>query len=273
MPDIKTIKQYRLLDHAKLAAKGFCMGIADIIPGISGGTIAFLLGIYEELIFSVRSFDARFLSSVLRFRWREALDGVAWQFVLSVFAGIVAAILLFAGLISWLNANEPVFLHAFFFGLIFATAPIIIRIVKQWTPAKAFALVIAAAATYFLVGMIPLETPEAPWFLFVCGAIAISAMILPGISGAFILVLLGKYQYFLNAIHQRDLFAIVIFVSGVTVGIITFVRFLSWLFNRYHDVTVTVTYVPVANVDLTTTETKVNAILDVLEGHGLMADS
>jgi len=116
----------------------------------------------------------------------------------------------------------------------------IARIIKQWTPLKVMAVVTAALAMYFFVGLVPLATPEAAWFVFLSGAIAISAMILPGISGAFILVLLGKYQFILDAVNQRDFFILGVFVCGVIVGIVSFVRILSWLFGRYHDVTVAI---------------------------------
>jgi len=156
------------------------------------------------------------------------------------FTGIAGAILIFSKLISWLLYNKPVLIYSFFFGLILATVPIIARIIKRWTLSRIITVIISACGTYFLVGMVPLATPEAPWFLFLSGVIAISAMILPGISGAFILVLLGKYQFILDAVNNRDIFSFGIFLLGVGVGIVCFVRVLSWLFNKYHDLTVTI---------------------------------
>jgi len=226
--------------YAILALKGYCMGIADLIPGISGGTIAFLMGIYEELISSIRSFDWNFVKLLLRFRIREAFSAVAWQFLVAVFTGIICAVITLSHFISWLISNKPVLLHAFFFGLILATVPIIIRIIKKWTVLRFLLIIGVAIATYYFVGLVPLATPETLWFLFLSGAIAISAMILPGVSGAFILVLLGKYQYFLDAVNHRDLLSVGVFVLGVIVGILSFVRVLSWLFNKYHDPTVAV---------------------------------
>lgn len=233
-------KYCRRGDYVKLILKGFCMGTADIIPGISGGTIAFILGIYEDLIRSIKSFDLRFARLLCRFRFKEAFSAAAWQFLGAVCLGITGAILTLSKAISWLLQNKPVFIHSFFFGLILATAPIIARIIKGWTPAKVAAVVSAAAATYVLVGMVPLTTPQGAWFVFLCGAVAISAMILPGISGAFILVLLGKYAFILDAVNQRDFFVLGVFCLGVVTGIAGFVRVLDWLFSRYHDLTVTV---------------------------------
>jgi len=225
-------------DYVKLALKGFCMGVADVIPGISGGTIAFLLGIYEDLIEAIKSVDTRFVGRLCRLRIREAFEGVEWKFLVSVFAGIISAIVTLSKAISWMLHNEPVMIYSFFFGLILATVPIIARILKNWTPGKILTVLIASVCTYFIVGMVPLATPETWWFIFLSGAVAISAMILPGISGAFILVLLGKYQFLLDAVNQRDLFIAGMFGLGVVAGIVSFVRVLGWLFREWHDLTV-----------------------------------
>jgi len=216
------------------------MGTADIIPGISGGTIAFILGIYEDFISSIKSFDLAFVRLLCRFRFKEAFASVAWQFLGAICVGIIGAIFTLSQIISWLLHNKPILIYSFFFGLILATVPIIARIIKQWTFIKVTTVVLAALITYFFVGMVPLVTPQAMWFIFLSGAIAISAMILPGISGAFILVLLGKYQFILDAVNYRDFFSLGVFVLGIIVGIVSFVRVLSWLFSRYHDLTVTI---------------------------------
>jgi len=236
---IKT-KYCQRKDYIALAFKGFGMGMADIIPGISGGTIAFLLGIYEDLIYSIKSIDLKFLQLLCRFKVKQAFSSVAWQFLGTLFIGIGGAILILSKLVSWFLHNKPVLIYSFFFGLILATVPIIARIIKRWTFFRIVTVIISAFGTYFFVGMVPLVTPEAPWFLFLSGAIAISAMILPGISGAFILVLLGKYQFILDAVNGRDIFSLGIFLLGVGIGIVSFVRVLSWLFNKYHDLTVTI---------------------------------
>jgi len=231
-------KYHKRRDYAILVLKGFGMGMADIIPGISGGTIAFLLGIYEDLIGSIKSLDLKFLQLLCRFKIKEAFSSVAWQFLAALFTGIGGAILILSKLISWLILNKPVLIYSFFFGLILATVPIIARIIKRWTFFKIIGVLLSACGTYFFVGMVPLVTPQAPWFLFISGAIAISAMILPGISGAFILVLLGKYQFILDAVNHRDFFSLGIFLLGIGVGIVSFVRVLSWLFDKYHDITI-----------------------------------
>ncbi|HNV23873.1 MAG TPA: DUF368 domain-containing protein [Candidatus Omnitrophota bacterium] len=232
--------QRNFSDYAILSLKGFCMGIADVIPGISGGTIAFILGIYEELIGAIRSFDSVFLKLVLQGKFQKAFCGVAWRFLFALLLGIAAAILLFSRMISWLLRDYPVLINAFFFGLILATIPIIVKIIKQWNKEKIVGLILSTVGTFYFVQMVPMATPETGWFVFLSGALAICAMILPGISGAFILLLLGKYQFILNAIHARDILTLIIFCLGIVFGILSFVRVLEWLFKRFHDMTIAI---------------------------------
>ena len=216
------------------------MGTADVIPGVSGGTIAFLLGIYEELIQSIRSFNMRFARRLLRGRFKEAFDHVGWRFLSALLTGIALAIVSLAKVITWLLATRPILVNAFFFGLIVATIFVIGRIIRKWSLGLGVALVVSAGFMYWLVGLVPVQTPETWVFLFFSGALAISAMILPGISGAFILVLLGKYRFILEAVHERNLVVILVVGLGVLCGIVTFVRVLGLLFDRYHDLTVSV---------------------------------
>lgn len=227
-------------EHAIILFKGMCMGVAEIIPGISGGTIAFLLGIYQPFIQSIRSINRVFVGHVLGLRIGQAVDTVAWKFLVLLMSGMLIAILSLSHLLSWLIETHPTIIFSFFFGLILATGPIIARIVDDWTPAKIAVFVFSGIATFFLVGMVPINTPDAPWFILLCGAVAISAMILPGISGSFILLILGKYHFILESVNHRDFFVIGLFVVGITIGILTFVRVLSWLFQKFHDMTLCV---------------------------------
>jgi putative membrane protein len=213
------------------------MGAADVVPGVSGGTMAFILGIYEELIRSIKSFDLVFLKRLLSLRIKDALDHASWQFLATIGLGILIAIFSLARLLGWLLQNQPVFIWSFFFGLIVASLFTVSKHIDNWTPAIFVWTGIGTLSTYFLVGMVPAKTPDAAWFLFMSGAIAICAMILPGISGAFILVLLGKYHYVLDAVNHRDVFTLMLVAAGAGAGLITFVRLLNWLFSRYHDVT------------------------------------
>ena len=216
------------------------MGCADVIPGISGGTIALMLGIYEELIESIKTIDLAFLKSLINGRFKEAFDGVAWKFLFSLLTGIALAFLTLAKVISWLLTNKPVLINAFFFGLIIATVPVIARLIKKWTWINILIIALSAFLSFHIVTAVPINTPESPLFLFLCGFISICAMILPGISGSFILVLLGKYQYILDAIHNLDILPIIIVILGMATGILSFVRVLSWLFHRFHDLTVAI---------------------------------
>jgi putative membrane protein len=216
------------------------MGAADVVPGVSGGTMAFILGIYEELVKSIRSFDLGFLRSLCSLKVKDAFDGVRWQFLAAVGMGIFVAIFTLARMLSWLLQNRPVLIWSFFFGLIVASVFAVSRNFGRWSPAVVALIGFGSALTYFLVGLVPASTPDAPWFLFLSGAIAICAMILPGISGAFILVLMGKYHYVLEAVNNRDIFTLFLVAAGAAVGLVTFARLLNWLFNKYHDFTMAV---------------------------------
>jgi putative membrane protein len=223
------------LSYAGISLKGLCMGAADVVPGVSGGTMAFILGIYEELLESIRSFDLAFLRRLFRLRFKEAFRETSWPFLSALFLGILVAVLSLARVLGWMLENRPVLIWSFFFGLILASVYTVGRRLEKWSaPRLAWAL-LGAAGTYLLVGMVPLSTPEAPWFLFLSGAVAICAMILPGISGSFILVLLGKYRFVLDAVNNRDLFTLAIVACGAVVGLASFVRLLNWLLKRYHD--------------------------------------
>jgi putative membrane protein len=227
-----------LKEYFWVAARGFAMGAADVVPGVSGGTMAFILGIYEELIHAIHAVNLDFVRLVLTGRFREAFAGFPWRFLLALVLGIATAILTLARGLSWLLHNHPVLVWAFFFGLVLASVIAVSKRVQRWTPAMLLTTVVAALAAYTLVGMVPVETPDEPWFLFLSGSLAICAMILPGLSGAFILVLLGKYRYLLDAVVQGDILTLLIVIAGAGVGLITFARLLRWLFRNYHDLTV-----------------------------------
>ncbi len=224
----------------KLVGIGICMGAANIIPGVSGGTIAFIFGIYADLIRAIKLFDFEVLKMACRRQWKKLLDYFPWRFLAAILSGVVLAIFSFAKLMSWLLQYQPVPTFAFFFGLILATAPVIGRTIKQWNPSVVALGIISTIGMYFFVGMVPVNTPDSLWFLFLCGAIAVSTMILPGISGSFVLVILGKYQYIIDCISHRDIVPLGVVALGCAVGILIFIRILNWLLNRYHDQTLVV---------------------------------
>lgn len=219
--------------------RGFAMGSADVVPGVSGGTIAFITGIYEELLNSIRMVgQPQFWRAVIGLQIGEALRLVNFTFMVTLLAGIATAIITLAPGIEWLMANQPILLWSFFFGLVLASVVTVSRKIPRWTPALWLALLAGTVGAYWLVGLVPTQTPETWWFLIFSGALAICAMILPGISGSFILVLLSKYQFFINAVNQRDLVSIALAGIGAVVGLVSFAQILSWLFKRYHDLTV-----------------------------------
>ena len=235
---IEHIRKRSLSDYLLLASKGFCMGASDVVPGVSGGTMAFILGIYEELINAIKSFDLKSLKLLFTLNVRPFLDRVSWQFLISVGIGILTAIFFLSKVLIWLLQNKPVLIWSFFLGLILASVLSVSRRVEVWRLSTWSCLAGGILGTYFLVGLVPVSTPNEPWFFFLSGVIAICAMILPGISGAFILVLLGKYRVVLEAVNQRDFAILFLVAMGACVGITTFSRLLSWLFNKYHDLTV-----------------------------------
>lgn len=223
-----------------LALKGCAMGMADVVPGVSGGTIAFISGIYEELLDSIRSVDATALRLLLRFRLAEFWRHINGRFLLPVLLGIAVAIFSLARLMTYLLTNHPIAIWSFFFGLIVASALLVAKQIgrRDWRTVLAF--VVGAAAAWWITVATPAETPNDWWFVMLSGAVAICAMILPGISGAFILLLLGKYQYIMHAVGEFDIPVIAVFVIGAVAGIISFSHLLSWLLKHWHDVTVAV---------------------------------
>lgn len=221
-----------------LMLKGCAMGMADVVPGVSGGTIAFISGIYGELIDSIRKFDVTALRLLCKFRIGEFWRHINGKFLFSVLLGIGIAIFSLARLMDYLLKNHPIEVWAFFFGLIVASIIWIAREVEQWNWQSLIGLLVGAALAYWITVASPTQTPNDWWFIMLSGAIAICAMILPGISGAFILLLLGKYQFIIQAVGELKIGILALFGVGVAVGIISFSHLLSWLLRRYKNVTV-----------------------------------
>ena len=226
-------------DYLRICIAGFCMGAADIVPGVSGGTMAFILGIYQELLNSIKSADSHLLRLLLKLRFREASNYFPWRFLAAVGAGIFMAILTLAKVLETQLETNPTKVWSFFFGLVLASIFTVARSIKGWKPSLILIAAISCLVSYSILGVTPTTTPETTWFLFLSGAIAINAMILPGISGAYILVLLGKYKYILSAVNSRDILTLAIVLAGAAIGLTTFVRLLSWLLDKYRNITMT----------------------------------
>jgi putative membrane protein len=228
------------LDYLGITARGFCMGAADVIPGVSGGTIALLMGIYNELVDAINAVNAGFIRNLITLRWKAAFADFPWKFLVALVIGIGTAILTLSQLLRWALNHHPVIIWSFFFGLVFASVIVVMMRAGKISAKMGVTFLAAAAGAYVLVGLRPGQTPETAWFLFISGAVAICAMIMPGVSGAFILVLLGKYEYVLNAVVQRDILTIAILGAGAVVGLLSFARLLKWLLRRYYAITISV---------------------------------
>ncbi|MDT8448326.1 MAG: DUF368 domain-containing protein [bacterium] len=220
--------------------KGVAMGAADIIPGVSGGTIALISGIYTHLIDAIKSVDLDTFKNLGRLRLADALAGVHLRFLVVLLAGIGTAIIGIARLMHWLLKEEPVLTWSAFFGLILASI-LILALKVQWSLARVGGLLGGAVFGFLVVGMIPVQTPTDWWFIILVGMIAICAMILPGISGAFLMLILGKYEYVTGALKNPtsidSLVIIVLFAVGAALGIGAFSRVLSYLLHHFEAMT------------------------------------
>jgi putative membrane protein len=226
-------------DYVRLFLTGAAMGTADPVPGVSGGTMAFILGVYEDLLRAIKSFDLTLLRLLLRLDIKGALAHVPWRFLLALGLGLGSAMLLLANIIGWLLANQREYLFAFFFGLVLASI-IAIGARLRWSPLTGGMLVLGAVVALLIVIQIPLTMPHDPLTLFLSSAIAIVAMILPGISGSFILLILGQYETVINAVRTLDVLTLLPVAAGSIVGLLSFARLLSWLLNRYEQGTIAV---------------------------------
>ncbi len=227
-------------EHAYLFFKGVGMGTADIVPGVSGGTIAFITGIYEALLTAIASINSRLVLQVLRLNLKQALAGLHLRFLVTLVCGIALAVISTSHLMHYLLTEHAVQTWSVFFGLITASILVVAHSInKRFTSFPA--LILGAILAYGITGLIPLYTPEEPWFIFFSGMIAICAMILPGLSGSFILLILGKYAFITaalrNPVNPDNLETILIFITGCLVGILGFSRILRYGLARWHDYT------------------------------------
>lgn len=228
-------------DYLVITLKGMAMGAADVVPGVSGGTIAFISGIYEELLGSIASINFDLLKTLKNEGFASAWKKVNGNFLLALFIGIFISIVSLAKIIKWLLENEPILLWSFFFGLILASILFIGKQIKKWDFKSVLFLIAGAVLAFYITTLNPMVSEHSsPWFMFLAGALAICAMILPGISGAFILVLLGAYKPILEAVNNRDFKVIAIVGLGAIVGLLSFSKLLKWMFKNYKDITLAV---------------------------------
>ena len=239
------------LNYSFVTLKGLAMGAADVVPGVSGGTIAFISGIYEELIKTIDNLDMGILTKARKQGVKTAWRDYNLSFLFALVLGIAISILTFAKVISYLLDNEPIILWSFFFGLVIASIVYISGQIQKWNWKTILGLLIGAVVSYFVTIAEPVTSPDSYWFLLLSGFIAIIAMILPGISGAFILLLLGSYHVvigsineFTSAVFSMNWNAALLaatklgtFAVGALLGIKVFSKVLTWMFENYKNIT------------------------------------
>lgn len=227
-------------DHLKLVIKGMGMGAADVVPGVSGGTIALITGIYDEFLCSLKQLSPKTLWVLKDQGLKAAWQSVNGGFLLSVFVGILLSAITFAHIITWALEAYPILVWAFFFGLVLASIVVFCLRQKQWRSHECVGLIIGAMCVYGVSIVTPAQLPINYWVLFGGGFIAICAMILPGVSGSFLLLLMGLYPGVLAAVKGFDIPALASFGVGCMAGLLVFSHFLSWLLSRYYSVTMAV---------------------------------
>lgn len=233
---------HTLKNHLTVGIKGVCMGAADVIPGVSGGTIAFITGIYDQLVGSIASINAEAFRLLLKGQFKDFWRHINGGFLLSLIAGIGISVITLAGLMQMLLTSYPIQTWAFFFGLIVASSIFILRGISGWHLREYIMVILGVLLGATVCTLSPTQTPDGLWFIFLSGALAICAMILPGISGSFILLILGKYQYIMGCISNvvsgveagRNLLILGVFAAGALVGIIGFSKLLHWLLARWN---------------------------------------
>ncbi len=233
------------LEYLFLWLKGFAMGTADLIPGVSGGTIAFITGIYEQLLEAVSSFDRQAFGHLFKLELKAFFGRVHIRFIVTLASGLIIAIFTLARLMHFLLTEYPLPTWGLFFGLICASVIIIWReLEKPFAVKSLIPLILGGVAAFFIVGLIPVSTPDDMWFIFVCGVIGISAMILPGLSGSFLLLILGKYEYITGALKNplvgHNFIILLVFLMGALTGLLGFSKVLNWLMKHYRMTTMAV---------------------------------
>lgn len=225
-------------EYIILYIKGFLMGIADLIPGVSGGTIAFITGIYDTLLDAAASIDKTFIKHVLKFEIKKAIAHLHFRFIIPLVLGMFTAMITLARVMHYLINEQPIPTWALFFGLIGASIIVIWnKLDDHFSPVNLLIISIGAIFAYIMVSLIPVDTPDALWFVYLCGIIGITAMILPGLSGSFLLLILGKYEYITaalkNPFSEGAPLILVIFLMGTATGLMSFSRILNFFMKNY----------------------------------------
>jgi putative membrane protein len=226
-------------EHFGFFLKGLGIGIANIIPGVSGGTIALIVGIYERLIDALKSFGIEAAKLLFKGEWKQFAKKTDLYFLLAIFAGVGVAIVSLARLFDFLFNNYPVYIWSFFFGLILISVYYVGRTVEKWTLAVYIVFIIGAAIAIVLTFLTPASENSNFYYLIICGVVAICSMILPGLSGSFVLILMGNYQLIaITAINERNYSILLPVMIGAVGGLVAFSHLLSWVFKKYKNETI-----------------------------------
>jgi putative membrane protein len=228
------------MKYLLILLKGMAMGAADIVPGVSGGTIAFITGIYDRLLGAINAINLKLLKTLklggIKSVW-ESIDGT---FLLCLFGGIAISVFSLANLLNYLLETQPILIWSFFFGLIIASIIYVGKQVERWSWQAILGLLLGAVLVFWISKLPPIGGSETLGYIFICGVIAICAMILPGISGSFLLLILGAYKVVLTAVSERNFLIIFTFGAGAIVGLLSFSKFLKWLLDTYRNTTIAV---------------------------------
>lgn len=224
--------------YLTLIVKGMGMGAANVIPGVSGGTIALMTGIFQRLIDSIQSFDVTALRLLWQRRFMEFALHTDFNFLLSVFLGVGIGILSLAKLLGWMFLNYPIFIWSYFFGLILASVYFVGRTIGRWNVPVTMAFLAGTAIAVAISIRSPATSNDSFFYLILCGVVAICSMILPGISGSFVLLLMGNYELVINAVAELNFHILLPVAIGSAIGLIAFTHFLSWVYKKFRDQTI-----------------------------------
>ena len=213
------------------------MGVADVIPGMSGGSVAFITGIYSEMVHALRAIDREAFELLTKKRFQDFWNKINGTFLVVLFAGLATSLFTIARLVTYLQTKYPILVWSFVFGLVLICALLVLRDIKKWNIGVVASFFCGALISYGITLLSPAQTPASIWFIFLTGMLSVSALLIPGLSGAFILLLLGKYQYMMNALISLNFLVIIVFLAGCVTGLIGFSRFLTWTLDNYHNAT------------------------------------
>ncbi len=219
--------------------KGMAVGLANIIPGVSGGTIALITGIFERLINSIKSFGVSSLTLLIKGKFKEFAEKTDLYFLISLFTGVIIAIVAIAHIFSLLFQNYPIYIWSFFFGLILASVYFVGRTITNWKISVVISCIIGTIIAIMFAFFSPASQDDNFFYLILCGVVAVCSMILPGLSGSFVLILMGNYQLIaIDAIKDRDITILFPVLIGAVIGLVTFSHIISWVFKKYKDQTI-----------------------------------